>query len=227
VGSLVDLRAHWRDRRLTVPLCFQVAIKPQFGRFLAVLASVAVWIATPYAPCMAADATNVTIVTGPQLKERLGEERKSEDGYAAIRYFEDRGDKIYLDGLSTVQFQLNNQDYSIFFIPFSQSAATSKEGQEHPVVLSAKGPKGSKVHLGTVVPHPKEPPEVKDEKIVVNGKIEISKGQLRNFFRCSVKDCLTSSITCLAVGEAWPACLCLGCGAGVVTCGLTELFYPQ
>jgi hypothetical protein len=229
VASLVDLHSHGRDRWLAVPFCSQITIKPRLDRFLAILASAAVLIAALCAPCLAGDQpTNITIVSGPQLKERLGEERKTENGNIAIRYFEDSGDKVYVDGLTAVQFQLSNQDYSVFFIPF-QAAATSKEGQpaEHPVVLAAKGPKGSKAHLGTVISRPKEPLEVKDEKVVVNGKIEPSKGEMIKFLRCTIKDCLGSSISCLAVGEGWPLCLCLGCGAGVVTCGLTELFYPQ
>ena len=154
------------------------------------------------------------------------EEKQSEDTHIAVRYFEERGDKVYPDGLSAVQFQSNQEDYSIFFVPFTQAAATAKEGQEHPVVLLAKGPKKSKALLGTVIPQPKGPPEVKDEKVAANGKIESSKGELRNFLKCATKDCLTIALTCLATAEGWPVCLCLGCGAGLATCGFTELFFP-
>ena len=207
-GHVGNMRTHRPDRRLDIPF---------HSQFLAILASAATLLAAFCAPCAAADTANITVVTGPQLTGRLYEEQKqNEDSRVAVRYFEERGGKVYLDGLSIVQFQSNKEDYAIFFIPFIPAEATVKDGQERPVVLLAKGPKKSKTLLGTIVPRPNGPPEVKDEKVAANGKIESGNGELRNFLKCTTKDCLTAALVCLATVEAWPACLCLACGVGLV-----------
>src|SRR5579863_5435766 len=153
VGHVADVRAYRHDRRFAVPFCSQVTDKLRLNH-LRILASAAAFAAILCNPCAAADAPkDITIRTGPQLKERLDQELKTKDGYSAIQYFEKKfGDKVSPEGLSEVQFRSADKDYSIFFIPFTTPAATSKDGQqEHPVVLSAKGPKGTIVHLGTVI----------------------------------------------------------------------------
>jgi hypothetical protein len=223
VDHVGNVRAHGFHRRLGVPFRSQVA-----GAFLAGLAGATALLSAFCAPCAAADITNVTVITGPQLIGPLSqEEKQSEDVRAAVRYFEERGDKVNPNGLSVVRFQSNDEDYAMFFVPFVQAGATVKDGQERPTVLLAKGPKKSKALIGTIVPQPKGPPEVKDEKIVTNGKIESGNGEMRNFLKCATKDCLTSALLCLATAEGWPVCLCLGCGIGLATCGFTELFFPQ
>lgn len=227
MGDLVDLRPFRHRGRFTVPLCPEVAIKNRPRWLRTAFAGAVVLVAVFCAPCMAADATDVTIRTGPQLRERIDREWKTEDGHAAIQYFLERGNKVSVENVSEIQFRSDGKDHSLLFIPFGTTAASKEGSQEHSFILSTEGPKGPQVFLGTVVTQPKERPEVKDEKVVVRGKVESDKGQLRNFIKCTAKDCLTASLTCLMGGPEWFPCFCLACGAGAVTCGLTEIFYPN
>jgi hypothetical protein len=113
-------------------------------------------------------------------------------------------------------------------VPFFEGAP--KEGQ-HDLVLSAEGPNGTNVLLGTVAAESKEAQEVKsenvvvkDEKAVKDGKVQPGNGQLRKFLGCTAAGCLAGGLRCLVGGPTWPVCFCMGCGIGAVQCGLTILF---
>jgi hypothetical protein len=91
--------------------------------------------------------------------------------------------------------------------------------------LLAETPKNSQVLLGTISTEAKTP-EVKEEKVVVEGKVEPGQGSMKNFFKCSAVGCAPAGLGCLYGGPEWLPSFCLWCGGSVVTCGLTELFFP-
>jgi hypothetical protein len=211
MATLAQLRSLWLNGRFSLLPLFQVASR--FSRQLMTLVSAAVLFSAACFPALAADATNTTIRTGPQLKQKFEQFQKTEDGGVALRYFIERGSKPNTDGLSEIQFQKDNKDFSLFFVPFYEYGRDSKEG--HDLVLAADGPNGTNVLLGTVTAQANEPPEVKGENVVTNGKVEPGKGQLRSFWKCTVSGCLGTAIRCVATGPDWPPC------------GLAQLFFPD
>ena len=175
------------------------------------------------APAQAVDVTDLTITNGIRLKERLPPAGKNRNLDAAMNYFADRDLKVSLEGLTEIGFRVvDTKDYyDLFFIPF---AGPNPKGEEHPLILSATGPKGNNVLLGTVSSDSKGIPEVKEEKVVVEGKVEPGKGSLNRFFRCAGIGCVPAGLGCVRGGPGWLPCFCLWCGGSAIACGLNELF---
>jgi hypothetical protein len=198
---------------------------PLLGRLLAAGLVGAIALIGASNPSCAADIKDVTFRTGDQLKERLSQAMAEPNVKTAVLYFGDSKLRLDYNGLTEIKFHVdNNPDFfSLFFIPFEEP--DPKSGLKH-LVLLAEAPKSSRVLLGTISTDAK-PPEVRDEKLVVEGKIQPSpKGTLKNFFKCSVVGCVPAGLGCLYGGAAWLPCFCLWCGGAVVTCGLTEVFFP-
>ncbi|MGB7097165.1 MAG: hypothetical protein WBD95_00140, partial [Xanthobacteraceae bacterium] len=174
MGRLADLypiRAGVRDRRSLaaqiVALCGRLLALSIFGHMLVSGIS-----------ARAADRfVDITLRTGIQLKEQLGQlAKKYPDVEVGLRYFEDQ--KLYPEyaGLTELGFRVENKTgyYSLFFIPVSARAPTTNHPNNVHLELSAIGPKGGNVLLGTVSSEGKQL-EVKDEKQVIAGKVEPSK----------------------------------------------------
>ena len=144
---------------------------------------------------------------------------------AAVDYFAKEFNlKLYYNGLAELKAQSvkTKENFTFFFIPFAEP--TPKPELQH-VVLSAEGPKGRVVHLATISTQPNEPPIVKDEKTVVDGKIQPGKDFFKNWAKCTVATCV-AAITCIIAGPTWPACVCLQCGGAAIGCAVTEYLFP-
>jgi hypothetical protein len=172
----------------------------------------------------AREATDISFRTGIQLQERLDQEFKDRNGIVALQYFLDGKMSITGDGLAEIKFRVDKEDYDLFFVPFVDPARPTNELKS--LVLSAVGPNGRKTLLGTLIPREKEPPEVKQENVVVDGKLQPGNGQLKSIFKCSVGSCLPAGLGCLYGGAAWLPCFCLWCGGGIISCSLLEVFLP-
>jgi hypothetical protein len=173
----------------------------------------------------AAEISDMTSRSGAQLKERFSQlSEKNPDLRVAVSYFKRQPD---YDSLVEIAFRVDKApEYSrLFFIPFIDEPAGQPKGELKRLVLLAQSPKGTRVLLGTISTETKQP-EVKEENVAVDGKIEPGKGLLKNFFKCSVVTCVPAGLGCLYGGAAWLPCFCLWCGGGVVTCGATELLFP-
>jgi hypothetical protein len=169
----------------------------------------------------AAEPTNVSITTGPQLKQRFEEAVNQQDTATAVRYFADRKYSPDIDHLAEVSFQIEKDNFDLFFIPFDQSAPDAT-AETVPLVLASRGPKGGKVLLGTI--STKTKPEVKEENVVQEGKIAPGQGQLKRLVGCTVIGCLAAA-GCVVGGPAAIPCFCLTCGGTIIGCGLNELFF--
>jgi hypothetical protein len=270
VDAVTVLSHIWAGIRSIRSLFSEVVVFPEpFTQFQvagALLAAITVIV--PSNPIRAADVADITLRSGPQLKERLSQVMADRNGKAALDYFGNT--KLYpeWDGLTEVRFRvLNTRDhFSMFFIPVAQrresedldhraptvaarvplpaprheaderpdprrrgrvdvsSAEVPTEGLKH-LVLVAEGPKRTLVLLGTIVTEAK-PPEVKEESVVIDGKVRPGQSQLKSFFKCSVVGCVPAGAGCLLGGPSWLPCFCLWCGGSVVSCGLLELFFP-
>jgi hypothetical protein len=143
---------------------------------------------------------------------------------AAVGYFAER--KLFPDshGFTEIKFRVDNSpDFSsLFFIPFEGPNANAE--LKH-LALLAETPKNSRVLLGEISAEA-TPPEVREEKIVVEGKIEPGKGQLKSWLKCSAVGCVPAGLGCFTGGAAWLPCFCLWCGGAVVACGLNEILFP-
>jgi hypothetical protein len=171
------------------------------------------------------DFTDVTLRTGSQLKGRLDQLLKEQPNIrAASRYFEDRKLLPQADGLAEIRFRTTKtkENYGLFFIPFAEEKPVV--GQTH-LAVSAEGPKGSRVILGTISAEGNES-TAKDEGVVVDGKIQPpDQPFLRNWLKCSLVGC-AQALSCVLSGPAWPACMCLACGVSVAGCGIVEYLFP-
>jgi hypothetical protein len=161
--------------------------------------------------------------SGSQLKERVSELITNNPNVrAAVKDFEDR--KLFgsYGELVEIKVRVNNGPgfSTLLFIPFAEPDPQLKH-----FVLLAETPKSSRFLMGTISTESR-PPEVKDEKLVVDGKIEPGKGSLSNFLKCSVVACAPAGLGCLYGGPSWLPCFCLWCGGGLLTCGLLELLVP-
>jgi hypothetical protein len=182
--------------------------------------------------------------TGAQLKERLSQVSAQPSAKVALEYF--AGSKLSPDpnGLAEIRFrQVNVPDYySLFLIPFVEAPHSD---QKH-LILYADGPltersggnsgievtgaikstNRPRVLLGTVSTEINKLPEVKDEKIVTDGKVQPGNGHLKSFVKCSVVGCVPAGAGCLYGGPSWLPCFCLWCGGSIVSCGFLEFFFP-
>ena len=167
---------------------------------------------------------DLTFKTGPQLKERWGQLTTDNNFNAAVQFFSERKFFPQSDGLTEITFRAldTNKFYGMFFIPFAE--ATPKEPLKH-LLLSAQGPNGTRVFLGTITDE-KGRIEVLEEREAVDGKVQEGRGQLKNFFKCSVVGCVPAGLGCLLGGATWLPCFCLWCGGSVISCGLLEIFFP-
>jgi hypothetical protein len=178
------------------------------------------------APSSAADITDITFKTGFQLRELAIQSLEDPNVKAAWAYFEgDKKLKPDFEGLVEIKFRVDKSPdlYTLFFMPFYEGP-NSKSEQKH-LVLLAQAPKTSRVLLGDISTETKSP-EVIDERVAVEGKVQEGHGQLKSFFKCSVVGCVPAGLGCLYGGPAWLPCFCLWCGGAVVSCGLLELFFP-
>ena len=171
------------------------------------------------------DFADVTLRTGKQLVGRFEELGKNENVRVAVEYFAAEKMKSNDDGLAELKLQKisTKESFAFFFIPFAPTTVVAAPQLEH-IVLVAEGAKGKKVLLGDIAPvAPGKEPEVKDEKVVVDGKIQPGRNQLKSWLRCSLITCAPAALGCATGGAAWAPCFCLWCGGGVAACGINEL----
>ena len=178
-------------------------------------------------PISAADISDITFRSGSQLKERFSElYRNNQDFATAVSYFKRPAD---IGGLVEISFRVDKApDLSnLFLVPFiDESRGEPKPlGDLKRLVILAQTPKSARVLLGTISTEGTTP-EVKEEKVAVEGKIEPGKGQLKAWFKCTAVGCVPAGFGCLYGGPAWVPCFFLWCGGALVTCGLTELLFP-
>jgi hypothetical protein len=194
-------------------------------------AALLVTLAVPNCSAQALDPkefTDVTLKTGSQLKDRLDQLFKDRDVTAAGRYFEERKLLPQADGLAEITFRtvITKETYDLFFIPFAEPRPRLPDVTH--LAVSAAGPKGSRVVLGTIAAEGKEP-VVKDENVVVEGKVQPAQpGQafLKNWLKCAALGCLQAG-ACFAGGPAGALCFCLGCGVGSLAgCAIFEYLFP-
>jgi hypothetical protein len=173
-------------------------------------------------PTLAAEFSDVTVRTGSQLKDRFSKAFENPNVRAAIGYFAEDGLKVDPDGLVDMSFRVDNApDFdSLFFVPFYERTSEFRH-----VVVLAQTPKSSRVFLGTLSGDPKQP-EVKEEKVALDGKIQPGQGQLKSFFKCAIVSCASAGAGCLVGGAAWLPCFCLWCGGATIGCGAVELLVP-
>ena len=194
--------------------------------YLAIIFFIALALHTQPAHALdAKDFTDVTLRTGSQLKGRLDDLYKQPNVSAAIRYFEERKLLPQADGLAEVRFRTisTNENYNVFFIPFAEPRPIA--GLTH-LAVSAEGPKGSKVVVGTISTEGQEA-VVKEENVIVDGKVQPpqpNQAFLKSWLKCSLQGCV-GALGCAVSGPGWPACMCLSCGAIVITCGITEYLF--
>jgi hypothetical protein len=174
-------------------------------------------------PTLAADITDVTLRSGPQLKEHFNEVVAQPNVRAAVRYFDDRKLSPDVAGLTELTFRVEKDHFDLFFIPFSEPIPQAGTPQQRHLALSATGPKGNQVLLGAISTEVK-PPELKEENVVVDGKVQPGNGRLKNVVKCSLLGCVPAGLGCLYGGPSWAPCFCLWCGGAVATCSLSELF---
>ncbi len=203
-----------------------------FSRQVLGLISAAIFLALFNLPIFAADFnfTDITLRSGPQLKEQFSKLLADRDVAAAVQYFAE--DKLTpdLNGFTEFQFRAidTSEYYSLYFIPVSAAVSSKTGPNDNPkhLVLAAKGPKSKKVLLGTVSPKGKEaPPVVTQEKEVIDGNVQAEHGLLTKIFKCSATGC-AGAAGCVYSGPYWIPCTCLSCGSVVAICSLTELFLP-
>lgn len=174
-------------------------------------------------PTRAADFSDVTLRTGSQLKDRLLDTlEKDQNMKAAVAFFADDKLKVDTNGLVEITFRVDKAPDldKMLFVPFDDKS----DGPKHVVVL-AQSPKNSRVMLATLSGDPKLP-EVKDEKVAIDGKIQPGQGQLKSFFKCAFVSCVGAGAGCLYGGPAWLPCFCLWCGGSAVGCAIIELLLP-
>jgi hypothetical protein len=111
----------------------------------------------------------------------------------------------------------------MFFVPFGEPTPTAAAGGPKSLVLSAQGPKGSRVILGTISTETK-PPTVKEEHAVLDGKILPSEDHLKKILSCSFIGCVGAAPCFLTPGSI--PCFCLGCGGVAIACALNEALFP-
>src|SRR5262249_28420115 len=86
--------------RTLFPFLSQIAAARRALITLATGAAVAVaWCAAG----LAVEATDIRVTKGPELKEKAAQFSRTEDGGTAIRFFLERGNKPYSDGLAQIQ----------------------------------------------------------------------------------------------------------------------------
>jgi hypothetical protein len=225
VEAIALLSHIWVGIRDILPFSSQVVARPK--RLIRHLVGAAVLVAAFIVPTLAAEITDVALVTGPQLFGLFVETAKKDVNVdAALRYYSERGFKANTSGLVQIRFRVadTKDSYRLFFIPVSASTTSSDKLQ--PVILSAQGPKGDKVLLGIIYAAEGKTLEVKDEQIATDGKIQQGHDQLKNLFKCSLAGCASAGAGCLLGGPEWLPCFCLWCGGSIVGCGVTELFFP-
>jgi hypothetical protein len=194
-------------------------------------------LAASVSPVQALDAkdfTDVTVQTGSQLKARFEQALKDQNVTAAVRYFEERKLLVQSDRLAEIRFRTattaeirtvtTKENYDLFFMPFAEAKPVA--GLTH-LAVSAEGPKGARVIVGTISTEGQET-VVKEENVIVDGKVQPPQaGQafLRNWLKCSLVGC-AGALACALSGPAWAGCMCLACGVNVIACGIAEYLFP-
>ena len=171
----------------------------------------------------AADISDVNLVTGSQLKDALFQVMKDIPNVEAAVNFSSKEQNLKLDfdALVAISFRVDKKDPGgLFFIPFR--GTDNKDQLKHVVVL-AQTPKSSRVLLGTISTEDPKNPQVTDEKVVVEGKVQQGDGHLKSFFKCAGTNCLGAAAGCLYGGPEWFPCFCLWCGGSAIGCGIVEL----
>jgi hypothetical protein len=207
----------WRfDRR------YAQVVTSSRSRWLRLVASLISVIFLLWAPTRAAEFSDVTMRTGSQLSDRFARALENPNMRAALGYFAENGLKVDPGGLVDISFRVDNApDFDdLFLVPFYERTSEFKH-----VVVLAQTPKHSRVLLGTLSGDPKQP-EIREEKVSVDGKIQPGQGQLKSFFKCAIVGCAGAGPGCLIGGAAWLPCFCLWCGGGAIGCGIVELLVP-
>jgi hypothetical protein len=226
VGDMVVLRLLWSGVRRDIPLSSQVVVarlkqSPKAHLAAGLIAAIALF-AVPKSPACA-QVTDVRTTTGRELAGRLDQLREKPNVRAALRYFEDQKLRPFVDGLAELKARraTTDENLTLTFIPVT--GETPSPGLDH-VVISAEDSKGGNVLLGTISSETKEP-QVKDEKILIDGKVQPGKGFMQAWLKCSLTGC-AQALACFATGPAWATCLCISCGIAVGSCGVIEYFFP-
>jgi hypothetical protein len=157
---------------------------------------------------------------------------------AGLKYFQDHNLYPLDSGFAQISFTLIGGGiagdkgpsvagpHTLFFVPVYAKGSSDPKKETKQILLVAKDRVSTHVFLATINPQTKGPPEVSDEKIVVDGKVSSGDGRMKSFFKCSTVGCVPAGLGCLLGGGAWAGCFCLWCGGAVVACGVTELFFP-
>jgi hypothetical protein len=214
------LSSLWISTRNLGPLSAQVIARVR----LPVLVIIALILGYGGLKAGATEISDVSLRSGIQLKDRVGQAFKNANFGAAYQYFSEKDLSLNFEGIVEVRFRADHKPefYDLLLVPFIQPNRDA--GTTYLVVL-AETPKSSRVLLGTISIEAKTI-EVKEESIVVDGKIQPGQGTLKNFLKCSAGGCATAGLGCLYGGPDWLPCFCLWCGGSLVACGLTELFFP-
>jgi hypothetical protein len=195
-----------------------------FKSRLAIFVFVALILNSGVLQAAATEISDVTLRSGIQLKDRVAQAFGNADFRAAHQYFSEKDLSFNFEGIVEVRFRADHKPefYDLLLVPFSQPKENTNV--RHLVVL-AETAKHSRVLLGTISTEASTP-EVKEENVVVDGKVQPGRGNMKNFFKCSGTGCAPAGLGCLYGGPEWLPCFCLWCGGSVVACGLTELFFP-
>ena len=114
--------------------------------------------------------------------------------------------------------------FTVSFLSFAEQQPTPGSSL-HPIVIASRGPKTSRVSVGTIATEGREL-AVREDDAVVDGKIVQGQGRLKNFVKCSLPSCASAALGCRVAGPGWLPCFCAWCGAGAVVCGALEALLP-
>jgi hypothetical protein len=145
----------WDDIRYHRSLSAEVVSRPPLHfRLIANLLITIFLIDASIAQTVAMDApnfTDVVLVTGAQLKDRLAKVAGEQNVDVGLKYFVEQKPPLYpnVQGLAELTFKIENKpgDYDLFFIPVSGSDDKA-DGPKH-ILLRAEGPTTNKILLAT------------------------------------------------------------------------------
>jgi hypothetical protein len=209
----------WHRRRHDCRHAYALLLaRRAFGRLVLPLFVSVAMLGASGASARSTEITDVSIRSGVQLKERFFKLQGDLNFKIALSYFADR--KLYPneDGLAEVAFHIKGEsgNYSALFVPMAQPSDQPKN-----LILTAEGPHGINVVLGTVTVDPKDKSvQVLNEQIVVQGTVKVGDGMLKNIMTCTLGNCMPAGFGCLYGGELWTPCFCLWCGGGFIGCAI-------
>jgi hypothetical protein len=170
------------------------------------------------------------IHTGPEVSGTVDRLLADKNVKAANAFFqEQRKLRPAPDGFTEVRFRRISTNERISGVVITYIETPPRQDNLNIVIWTEKAPAKSTAGPVTIrvyagVAEGKEL-TVKEDYAVADGKLDPSKGKLKEWLKCAIGNCVPAATGCALLGSGFPACFTAWCGGTALGCFLQQLLF--